>query len=332
MKNNFNHIKTLLYMTTILLCIAMFFLLQHKIDNTTQSQEINNNNIAKKAEEKHETNEHSNLFDEHDSIDYHVDITDKNNDKYTIPETTLRLPPKTETTIPVIEENKNLNEDIHPEKIVVNQGDVIYNVSPLETIGENMKIETVQSLQCTVGFVQKPENVLWTSSHCFKDGDIVYDKLFNRIGIADRYYDGDIFKNHDNPDIHFLMSNDFTIVRLDDNVVGNNIFSGDFITPSDSIVSGENVCSFSRMENKTFCGNIIEKYNMSEGYDSIVWSNLPIKKGDSGGPVWIEGKGILGVQSGYLTPENGDNIGVIKLPYDNVSTKTYIHTQPQYVN
>lgn len=314
MKSKNKVIETLLCIISVTLCIIMFFSLQNKTNNNSTEHDTNS---LEQSTEKAPKEEYS---------DYFIDKFQEKDDKNKTSNTTLRLPPLEENTTHLAEPNTNTTKtQVSPEKVVINQGDVIYNFSPMETIGDNMNIETIQSMQCTVGFVQKPENLLWTSSHCFKDGDIVYDKDFNKIGIADRYYDGDIFKDRENPDIHFLMSKDFTIIHLEPYIIaGKNYFSGDSIVPNDSTSPEEEVCSFSRMENKSYCGRILEKHHLSDNYDSLLWSNLPIIKGDSGGPVWIKGKGILGIQSGFLNTENNDKIGIIKLPYDNVSTKTYI--------
>lgn len=96
------------------------------------------------------------------------------------------------------------------------------------------------------------------------------------------------------------MGNDFNVIKLNDYVsLGENIYSGDRKVDISDVKSGGKICMYSRIQKNINCGDIrIIAGNVIVG-DSGAYGKL----GDSGGPVWIPGKGFLGVYIGVF----GDN-------------------------
>lgn len=155
-----------------------------------------------------------------------------------------------------------------------------------ETINQGDKIMMGGSA-CTAGYIDKSKNVMITAAHCGSPGDIVYKEgPFGtpiRIGVMEgnKNYDGNINRN------------DFTYVKLDRGVTGENIYSGDKrITPQDVSV-GDRFCSIGQKSPVVKCG-VVKNVDGNLVVTNREGGGI---KGDSGGPGWIPGKGFFGVYS-----------------------------------
>lgn len=147
---------------------------------------------------------------------------------------------------------------------------------------------------CTIGFNDPSRGVSYTAAHCGKSGDTVYltdasgNRLPNPAGVitpSSRYE-----KN--------TSSNDWAIIRWNPGVsVESNQFGGGYV-PSSQLKAGDSICfhgftSHGASGNYT-CGKFIGKIGESIFYDSAISA----RPGDSGGPVFVPGKGVVGVTSG----------------------------------
>lgn len=165
---------------------------------------------------------------------------------------------------------------------------------------------------CTAGYIDKANNRVITAAHCGSPGDIVYRgdsyKRFQRIGILEK---------NDNHNLS-TSRNDYTYVKLDKGVTGNNIYSGDArITPQDVSV-GDRFCSIGQKSPIVKCG-VVKNIDGNMVVTNREGGGI---KGDSGGPGWIPGKGFFGVYSVFW----GEN----EYPTVNHRYNGSVFTYPEY--
>lgn len=187
------------------------------------------------------------------------------------------------------------NTENNKTHIIVNQGEMLFDYATVPVVTKNNTIETLDTVACAAGYVDNDNKQVYTAAHCFNDGDIIYNKDKVRIGVANRIYKGDLFGDgtHGYPDTYFANMNDMLVVELDDNVSGENTLSGDTIVTGDSINPEDTVCTYSRMRQNIYCGSISQKDYHTEGDNKILWANVNIIHGDSGGPHGFQTKVLL---------------------------------------
>lgn len=163
---------------------------------------------------------------------------------------------------------------------------------------------------CSIGYIDDVQRKLYVAAHCAmpnKNGNSPVRKvLFRDIDIGEIYPNENY--NEDN------MANDWTIVNVtnDDITLGKNRFSGDRIVNPDDIQPGDKVYTYGSTS------------GLSEGEvfgvrgNQIYVTHAIIDGGDSGGAVWVEGKGFIGVISnkrGYnkeeLESATGNYVAVV---------------------
>lgn len=158
------------------------------------------------------------------------------------------------------------------KKITVNQGDYI---------------QTARA-QCTLGYIG--DGFAMTAAHCGTKGETVYrngDFGGRAIGTYDL--------------IDYDQNQDVAIIKLNDSVVGENVYSGDRITSMAEMSKNDELCQYGATTHQVHCG---PQYGLPR-YGAM-WSTNPATNGDSGGPVWIEGKGLIGIIS--TLPKGGTGI------------------------
>lgn len=176
---------------------------------------------------------------------------------------------------------------------------------PILVQGEEISIDKKKT--CTIGYINHKEKIAYTADHCSFKGkkSVVYDNDDHIIGTIESRTD-----RSSKTLLSQSMGNDFNVIKLNNYVsLGENIYSGDRKVDISDVKSSEKVCMYSRVQKKINCGNIkIVAGNVIVG-DSGAYGKL----GDSGGPVWIPGKGFLGVYIGFF----GDNYSNFYTTIDN---------------
>ena len=177
---------------------------------------------------------------------------------------------------------KDSPQGVFQDMPVVSQGDKIF-------IGEHRS--------CTVGYIDKENNLAYTAEHCSfaKEKAQVHDSRGYYVGtISSRYKDDKSY----GPFRPQNIGEDFTVIEIDPtySFLGENTYSKDKKIPVSDISRGDKMCMYSRIEEKINCGHVIATLG-----STIVGSpHTNGKKGDSGGPVWIPGKGFIGVYTASL--------------------------------
>lgn len=178
----------------------------------------------------------------------------------------------------------------------VNQGD------PIEIVRENYDNKIIE---CTIGYVDKEDNLLWTAAHCADNKDKVYHNG-EYLGKAYRItYDENLKKQpiKENYDQH----NDIAFIVPDnDNIkLGENKYSGDRIVKNTEIDINDRICNFSRINNEYKCGEIISIQG------NTIYSDIStLTQGDSGGSLWIPDKGFMSIASSIFRLKSDRTISI----------------------
>ena len=155
---------------------------------------------------------------------------------------------------------------------VVNQGDVV------DVVGKG---------RCTIAFNDRGQNVSYTAGHCGEKGDraIVMGEGFRASGT----FHPSSAMNADEG-----TANDWGVIRWADGVkLGENGITGDEVVAPSLMRSGDPVCVYGGTSKKTTCGSFAGAIG-----NNLYWDGPSGKPGDSGGPVWVEGKGFLSIYTG----------------------------------
>lgn len=139
---------------------------------------------------------------------------------------------------------------------------------------------------CTIAFNDAGQRVSYTAGHCGRDGDRV-------IATGDGFRATGTF--HPSSAMEGgSTANDWGVIRWADGVtLGPNSLSGDAVAAPSTMRSGDPVCVYGAASAKTTCGTFTGVIG-----NNVYWDGPSGKPGDSGGPVWVEGKGFLAVYTG----------------------------------
>lgn len=153
---------------------------------------------------------------------------------------------------------------------------------------------------CTLGYNDHDRGRSYLAGHCGSDGARV--RLINRKTNEMTRALGTF---HPSPNYHTWGSNDWGWIEWDDGVrMGENVYSGDKILSRGEVKAGDQVCSHgetSQMGTKeTDCGTFTGWAYESFGVRDVRWA-----PGDSGGPVFVPGRGFVGVMSAAPDGEDG---------------------------
>lgn len=144
--------------------------------------------------------------------------------------------------------------------------------------------------KCTVGY--NGNGFSYVSAHCGKDGYAVHLELASgytspRVGTFHRSPAASV----ENGAANF---NDWGLIEWDNTVnIGPNRYSGDSLIDPDTVTSGETACIYGDTTTKIFCGPFVGNLGKTFFLDRVTTN-----PGDSGGPMWIPGRGLIGLISG----------------------------------
>lgn len=155
------------------------------------------------------------------------------------------------------------------------------NTSYTKTINQGNEIYTYNTLgqavsSCTVGYVGK--GYALTAGHCGEEGGKVTNNNFSQIG---RIVKVDMERNQD-----------IAIIKLDTGVGGKNTYSGDYITSFAELSLDDEICQYGNTTKEVLCAPIygVPRYG-------AFWAKNTVAHGDSGGAMWVKGKGLIGLIS-----------------------------------
>ena len=137
---------------------------------------------------------------------------------------------------------------------------------------------------CTIGFNDPARHRSLVAAHCGAEGARV-----NAGGATGTLFRSKAYDGH--------LSNDWAAIQWDAGVaVGGNRFSGDAWVHPNDVRLGETICYFSRTRGAQTCGRF------SGSADGTFFVAAPLSHpGDSGGPMWVPGRGFVGVVSSMWT-------------------------------
>ena len=148
-------------------------------------------------------------------------------------------------------------------------------------------VDVVGKGRCTIAFNDRGQNVSYTAGHCGEKGDraIVMGEGFRASGT----FHPSSAMNADEG-----TANDWGVIRWADGVkLGENGITGDEVVAPSLMRSGDPVCVYGGTSKKTTCGSFAGAIG-----NNLYWDGPSGKPGDSGGPVWVEGKGFLSIYTG----------------------------------
>lgn len=155
---------------------------------------------------------------------------------------------------------------------VVNQGDLV------DVVGKG---------RCTIAFNDRGQNVSYTAGHCGEEGD-------RAIVVGEGFRASGTFHPSSAMNADEGTANDWGVIHWADGVkLGKNGISGDAVVAPSLMRSGDPVCVYGAASKKTTCGSFAGAIG-----NNLYWDGPSGKPGDSGGPVWVEGKGFLSLYTG----------------------------------
>lgn len=177
----------------------------------------------------------------------------------------------------------------------VNQGDTVI---------------TDQGKMCTIGYVDKARGVAYTAHHCAGPGyNHVRTAWVNKNGTSTRI--GEMVYPHEYlPQVGFVekykidvvaeTEKDIVAIKLDPGVqAGDNIYSGNTMVPFNKVRSGDAACFYGEATGSAECGTVV---SVVEQDVHRIYLKLPggrmSKPGDSGGVMYIPGRGAIGIVKG----------------------------------
>ena len=166
--------------------------------------------------------------------------------------------------------------------------------------------------KCTVGYIDHAHHRAWIASHCGDDGATVSNSNGKRIGTF-RWANGNRYAG---TRVLEGASRDIAYIELEPEVrAGENRYSGDtVITALDQVADGAEGCVFGQTTRRVSCGTVSNSSGFY-GFTNLSRVNgAEVTYGDSGGPVWVPGQGLLGVLSEMYSPGQPGNYIIATQP------------------
>ncbi|MEH0146515.1 hypothetical protein V6D40_02400 [Corynebacterium sp. Q4381] len=156
-------------------------------------------------------------------------------------------------------------------------------------VTQGKTIRVGSNSQCTLGFIDKTESeqVGYTAAHCGRSNDRV------AVQVGGQWHNIGRFK----PSANYVApgtGSDWGRVEFDRPLHGYNRYTGDTAADIADLRPGDRICFHGAASGSTTCSNLIGTLG-----GNIYWEDTGAVAGDSGSPVWIEGRdGFLGVFTG----------------------------------
>lgn len=163
--------------------------------------------------------------------------------------------------------------------------------------------------RCTVGYVDTVNKQFFSAAHCgvagqrvlIKDGPNKFVKLGTIVYSKDRF----------NERAWTGIETDFSIIEYSSadapiaaqNLAQANPFASNVAAPG-TVNIGDELCFYGDTTRRTFCHPIREVTDTAQGggFVKVAYpTDTGAKEGDSGGPMWVPGKGFVGVISREAT-------------------------------
>lgn len=162
-------------------------------------------------------------------------------------------------------------------------------------VAQGDQISTVDGKGCTVGYNDLKNNRTYLASHCGDEGD-TFTVLAHDLS---NFWEG-LGTFHTNAN-YSDGQNDFGYIQWAPGEVTleDNAFSGNTVIKPGSLKKGDEVCFHGKsthMNNPT--GVTCGEYMGTLAGDVFVDFGTAGEQGDSGAPMWVPGKGFLGILSG----------------------------------
>ena len=163
------------------------------------------------------------------------------------------------------------------------------------TINQGDRVRNQEWDTCTVGYVQTGS--AYTAGHCGKTGDTMFNFQTNeQIGTLNSHYS-------------YPGGEDWAEITLNDTATaGENTYSGNQVVSPEDIEVGDTIHSYGGKTGQQYTGTVTR----TDGHQVLATGEAGGLPGDSGGPAWIDGKGLVGVYSSYYTdgaPEDKYAVG-----------------------
>ena len=163
------------------------------------------------------------------------------------------------------------------------------------TINQGDRVRNQEWMTCTVGYVQ--DGSAYTAGHCGKTGDTMFNFQTNeQIGTLNSHFS-------------YAGGEDWAEITLNDTTdAGENIYSGNQVVSPEDIEVGDTIHSYGGKTGQQYTGTVTR----TDGHQVLATGEAGGLPGDSGGPAWIDGKGLVGVYSSYYTdgaPEDKYAVG-----------------------
>lgn len=166
----------------------------------------------------------------------------------------------------------------------------VFQDIPVLSQGDKVFIDERKT--CTVGYIDKEQGLAYLAEHCAVSGETA------QVHDGEGYFIGTITSRYDDHNSYGVlhpqkMSEDFNAINVDTRHVflGDNKYSGDHKLSISDVAQDDDMCMYSRMQGRINCGHV----SATIGNFIVGDSHTEGERGDSGGPVWIPGKGFIGV-------------------------------------
>lgn len=176
-----------------------------------------------------------------------------------------------------------------------NYGRGVFQDIPVLSQGDKVFIDKRKT--CTVGYIDKEQGLAYIAEHCAVSGET------EQVHDGEGYFIGTITSRYDDHNSYGAlhpqkMSEDFNAIKVDTSHVflGDNKYSGDHKVNISDVAQDDEMCMYSRRQGRVNCGHV----SATIGSIIVGDSQTEGEKGDSGGPVWIPGKGFIGVYTSSL--------------------------------
>ena len=171
----------------------------------------------------------------------------------------------------------------------------VFQDIPVLSQGDKVFIDERKT--CTVGYIDKEQGLAYLAEHCAVSGETA------QVHDGEGYFIGAITSRYDDHNSYGVlhpqkMSEDFNAIKVDTSHVflGDNKYSGDHKVSISDVAQGDEMCMYSRRQESINCGHV----SATIGNLIVGDSQTEGERGDSGGPVWIPGKGFIGVYTATL--------------------------------